>query len=130
MTNTAKPTMRLYTASVTIDIVVRAESPEHAAMIADREWVNEIVGFEDFIVTPMRVLPIADSADKYNVYGDHDHDLTIAECVAAGEAPEYAAALERSKRVNARLCMTACQLERLIADASEQLVELHDGSPE
>lgn len=93
-------TMQLYTASITIEVIVRADSPEQAQRIAEREWLNETVDAHDFEVAPMTSIPGAWDADCY-VYGDHKDDRTVSECIAAGEAPKYSELLAKIKAVKA-----------------------------
>jgi len=89
---------RLYVVSITIEVVVRATGEQEALEIGADQWVNEVVSESDFDVEPLRALPFGRGLDA-EVYGEHEGDLTVEQCVAAGEAPEYS---ERLARIAAR----------------------------
>jgi hypothetical protein len=79
---------QLYEVSITIAVVVRATSEQEALRIGADQWVNEVVSESDFDVERLHTLPFGWD-ENAEVYGDHEGDLTVEQCVAAGEAPEY-----------------------------------------
>jgi len=79
---------RLYVVSITIEVVVRATGEQEALKIGADQWVNEVVSESNFDVEQLHTLPFGWDAGS-EVYGDHEGDLTVEQCVAAGEAPEY-----------------------------------------
>lgn len=89
---------RLYVVSITIEVVVRAMGEQEALEIGADHWRDEDVSESDFDVEELRVLPFGWELDA-EVYGEHEGDLTVEQCVAAGEAPEYS---ERLTRIEAR----------------------------
>lgn len=85
---------RLYVVSITVEVVVRATGEQGALEIGADRWRSEEVSESDFEVEPLRVLPFGWELDA-EVYGEHEGDLTVEQCVAAGEAPEYSERLAR-----------------------------------
>lgn len=87
---------RLYVVSVTVEVVVRATGEQEALEIGVDRWVNEVVSESDFDVEALRVLPLG-WGHGCEVYGEHEGDLTVEQCIAAGEAPEYSESLARAE---------------------------------